>query len=241
LNGDGVPNEEAQYDAYKKAAESLSDRPLVIRTFDFGADKDPGGLNECSGRNPALGMRGIRRHLLLQPDELRQQMRAILRAAVHGDISILLPVVTNLQDILLARGHLQEAKSELERTGTPHNPKVRLGAMVEIPSAALQIDQILDAVDFVSIGTNDLLQYLTASDRDNPNVLHYQQPDTAGLYRLLTLIIQAAQAKDRVEDVCVCGEMASEPEAAVALVKIGFRCLSVTPATADRVRMMLNA
>jgi phosphotransferase system enzyme I (PtsI) len=231
-----VPTEDEQYQIYKSTVVNLAGRPLVIRTFDFGADKEPSGLNECLGRNPALGVRGIRRHILRRPDELREQLKAILRAAIDTDISILLPVVTNLADVHWARAHLEEVRMELERSNTPHSCTVKVGAMIETPSAALQADQILGAVDFVSVGTNDLLQYLTASDRDNPAVLAYQQPNNSGLYRLLELVMTTAQSMGRSKDVYVCGELASEPDGAVCLAQIGIRCLSVTPAAASAVR-----
>ncbi len=234
-----VPNEDEQYEAYRRVVDALAGRPLVVRTFDFGADKEPGGLDQGVGRNPALGVRGIRRHVLNCPEELRQQLRAILRASVGADVRVLIPVVTTIADVRSARGFLDDARADLERSNTPFNTTIKVGAMIETPSAALQVDRLLGVVDFVSVGTNDLLQYLTAADRNNPEVLAYHDPESSGLYRLLKIVMQTAGSMGRAGDVCVCGELASEPDGAVTLAEIGLRCLSITPAAAPAVRAAL--
>jgi phosphoenolpyruvate-protein phosphotransferase (PTS system enzyme I) len=235
-----VPDEEQQYRTMRELLETLRGRPLVVRTFDFGADKDPAELHHCFGPNPALGLRGIRRHLQRVPEELRTQFRAILRAAVDAPISILLPMVTTAADVRAARELLAQAAEDLARRGVPHSADVKVGAMLEVPSAALQVTALLDVVDFLSVGTNDLVQYLTAADRENPAVLHYHAADGTGLYSLLAFVMETARAAHRERDLSVCGELASDPTAAAELVKLGFRSLSVTPQAADLVRASLG-
>jgi phosphoenolpyruvate-protein phosphotransferase (PTS system enzyme I) len=235
-----MPDEEDQYRAIRGLVETLRGRPLVVRTFDFGADKEPLGLRHCFGPNPALGLRGIRRHLQRVPDELRTQFRAILRAAAGADVSILLPMVTTVEDVRAARAILTQAKEDLTARGLPFSVSVKLGAMLEVPAAALQVTALLGAVDFLSVGTNDLVQYLTAADRENPAVLGYHSPDDSGIYPLLELVMAAARAAHRERDLSVCGELASDPRAARELVRLGFRTLSIIPQAAAAVRGSLG-
>ncbi len=235
-----IPDEEEQYVIYRRVVEQLGGRPLVLRTFDIGGDKVMDGLHDLAGPNPALGVRGIRRHLMRRPKELRTQIRAILRAACDAKVSILFPMVTHAGDILSARAHIEAVRTELEEEQLSFNPDVKVGAMIEIPSAALQVSKILENVDFVSIGTNDLLQYLTASDRDNPEVIAYHDPETSGLKRILTWIMEQARAMGRVEDVGVCGEIASDLEGARFLAEIGITSLSISPGFAPALRKALK-
>ena len=237
----GMPDEETQYRTIQDLAVVLGGRPLVVRTFDFGADKEPLGLHGCLGPNPALGLRGIRRHLQHFPEELRTQLRAILRASVDADVSILLPMVTTADDVRAVRSILQEETARLHARGVRASDRIRLGAMLEVPSAALEVAEMLEVADFLSVGTNDLVQYLTAADRDNPAVLAYQNPRRSGLYRLLRFVMEAARAVRRHHDLSVCGELASDPEGARELVRLGFRSLSVTPQAAATVRAALQA
>jgi phosphotransferase system enzyme I (PtsI) len=195
----------------------------------------------CSGDNPALGVRGIRRHLLRRPEELIIQLRAILRAAVHGEISILLPMVTNLSDLRFFRRHLETARESLEEEGLEHADRVRIGAMIEVPSAAMTVSQLLEEVDFISIGTNDLMQYLTAADRDNTAVLRYHELSESGLLELLGYIMEKARAAGRESDVTVCGDLAAHPEAAGPFVELGIRSLSIPPLSAPVIRRALTS
>jgi phosphoenolpyruvate-protein kinase (PTS system EI component) len=165
----------------------------------------------------------------------------MLRAAVGAELSILLPMVTHAGDVLEAKAHIKQVRGELDREGIPYNPDVRVGAMLEVPSAALGIRDLLEVVDFLSVGTNDMIQYLTASDRDNPAVLQYQTPEVSGLYHLLEYVMQAARAVGREQDISVCGELASNPESAVALVRLGISSLSITPTVSSRVRRSIEA
>lgn len=234
-----VPDEEEQLAAYRQLVDAVDGRSVVIRTFDFGADKEPTGLNECVGHNPALGLRGLRRHLHRKPEEFRTQLRAILRAAADADVSVLLPMVTHASEIRAARQQLQQAAAELEAEGHVFGT-VKVGAMIEVPSAALMIRQLLEESDFLSIGTNDLVQYLAAADRENPALIDYQEAARSGLYELLEHVMTVSRDMNRTADLSVCGELASVPEGARALTRIGFRSLSITPATADSIRRAIS-
>jgi phosphoenolpyruvate-protein phosphotransferase (PTS system enzyme I) len=236
-----VPNEESQYQTIRNLADSIAGRPLVIRTFDFGAEKEPTGFYECQGQNPALGLRGVRRHIHRFPEELKTQLCAILRAAVASDISILVPMVTDAGDIQTVREYLSEVSADLTSRGVPFNPEVRLGAMLEIPAAALRVKELLEVVDFLSVGTNDLVQYLAAADRENPAVVDYQNVERSGLYEILELVMNVARRAGRENDISVCGELASDPRGACELVRLGVRSLSVTPHAANSVREALQA
>jgi len=236
-----VPDEEEQHAIYKEVIEKLDGRPLVLRTFDLGGDKVPRELHLGRRTNPALGVRGVRRHLYRCPEELAIQLRAILRAALGADVAVLIPMVTHAGDLSEVLEILDGVRRKLIEEQIPFNDGVRIGAMVEIPSAALEIDNILALVDFVSIGTNDLLQYLTASDRDNPEVIHYQKIAGSGFGPLLRLIMRHARSLGRERDVFVCGELASDPDGAAFVVREGVTSLSVSPSCATAVRQNLGS
>ena len=235
-----LPDEESQYRTLHDLVRALAGRPLVVRTFDFGADKEPAGFQECMGPNPSLGLRGIRRHLRRLPQELRTQLRAILRASVDSDLSILLPMVTHAGDVRAVRTHLSEVTAELRSQGMPFNPNIKVGAMLEIPAAALNAGKLLEVADFLSIGTNDLVQYLTAADRENPAVLDYQDVGSSGLYQILQVVMNTARTMGRQDDLSICGELASDPAVVTDLVQLGYRSLSVIPHAADAVREALQ-
>jgi len=236
LTSGRVPDEAEQFRAYREVVDRMAGRPIVFRTFDIGGDKVTTDLHRCSGSNPALGVRGIRRHLLRVPGELHTQMRALLRAARDADVALLFPLVTHAGDLAAAKEILEKVKDELEREHLPFNGNIKTGAMIEVPSAALQIRAILEAADFVSVGTNDLLQYLTATDRDNPEVEVYQNYVYSGLRPLLKLMMDQARSVGRGQDVSVCGELASDPEGAKILVELGIESLSISPGAAPAVR-----
>jgi phosphoenolpyruvate-protein phosphotransferase len=236
-----IPGEQEQIAVYRELFRRLAGRPVVVRTFDIGGDKTAPGLHHCTGLNPALGVRGLRRHLLRHPDEIRAQLRAILRAASDVELGIVFPMVTHAGDVRHVLGLLEGVRSNLETRGEAFNHKAIVGAMIEVPSAALGIAEILPLVDFVSIGTNDLLQYLTASDRDNAEVVHYQGLESSGLHEILTRVVAEARRLGRGQDVTVCGELASDPEGARFLVRHGIRSLSVSPQAAPMVRQALGS
>jgi len=240
LEHGSVPSENEQFRVYTNLIESTRGAQVVIRTFDIGADKNTAGLHRCSGMNPALGVRGIRRQLLRNPDELRIQIRAIMRASWNARVAILYPMVTDLDDIRKAKEQVSLAKEELRREGMPYSNDLRVGAMIEVPSAAILTTEILAEVDFVSVGTNDLIQYFTGADRDNPEVLGYQDPTGAAFRWLLEFVISKAREAGREQDVTICGEIASDPQMVPILLRMGFRSLSISPAQTEIVRSCVS-
>jgi phosphotransferase system enzyme I (PtsI) len=231
-----VPGEEEQYGMYRRLIETMGEQPVIIRTLDIGADKSTGNLHGCVGMNPALGVRGLRRHLEREPGELRTQLRAILRAAIGGSVSIMFPLVTTVDDVVRAKEQVALAEQELTEAGCEFAGQIRLGAMIEIPSAAVVTAAILEEVDFVSVGTNDLLQYFTAADRNNPAVISYYDPHNEAFIWLLHYITEQAQKVGRAEDVTICGELASDPDFIPTLLEAGYRTLSISPVSTDGVR-----
>ena len=236
LLSDTFPTEEEQYDVYHRVMDAAAGRPVTIRTFDIGADKQSPILHRCTGQNPALGVRGIRRHLLHHPEELRTQMRAILRAAAGGDVRILLPMVTTVDDAKEAKRHFETVKADLRAEHMAFSEDARLGAMIEVPAAAIDTRAILEQVDFVSVGTNDLLQYFTGADRDNEEVLHYNDAENGAFLWLLRFIVEQARSVGRENDVMMCGEMASRPDLIPGLLELGYRSFSIAPVSTPAVR-----
>jgi len=239
LQADTIPTEEEQYEIYRHVFTAVG-RRVVIRTFDIGGDKQIANLHYCTGQNPALGVRGVRRHLLRYLEELRTQLRAILRAAVGCQVDILLPMVTTVDDIRQVKHISEDIKEELREEGNPFSDEVRLGAMIEVPAAAIGISEILAEVDFVSVGTNDLLQYFVAADRDNEAVLGYEDFENKAFLWLLGFIIERAAELGQEKNVTICGEGASHPELVPLLLSLGFRSLSITPTSAQSVRNVIK-
>jgi phosphotransferase system enzyme I (PtsI) len=235
LQSNTFPTEEEQYAIYRHVFTAAGSR-VVIRTFDIGGDKQIAGLNYCVGQNPALGVRGIRRHILWHPEELRIQLRAILRAAVGCQVDILLPMVTTANDVRQAKKILKDVTEELRKEDTLFSDDVRLGAMIEIPAAAIGVGEILGEVDFVNIGTNDLLQYFVAADRDNEAVLRYENFEDKAFLWLLRFVVERATELGKEDKLTICGESASNPQLVPLLLDLGFRSLSITPTAAQSVR-----
>jgi phosphotransferase system enzyme I (PtsI) len=240
LTSNRFPNEEEQYEIYRRVVEVLLDRHLVFRTFDLGADKIMPGLERCTGKNPALGVRGIRRHLLHHPEELHVQLRAIIRAASGTTIGILFPMVTTINDIIEIKREVEKVKEELRSEGKPFSSHVKLGAMIEVPAAAIAIQDVLEMVDFVSVGTNDLIQYFMAADRDNEAVLHYGDNTNKSFVYLLRFMIERAAELGRAGDVTICGEMASDPRLIPLLIDMGYRSFSITAVSAPSIREVIS-
>jgi phosphotransferase system enzyme I (PtsI) len=231
-----MPDEEEQYRAYKRVVVAFGGRPVVIRTFDVGGDKLPvGGFP--SEANPFLGWRAIRM-CLDTPDLFKVQLRALLRAAMHGDVRIMLPLVVSLDEVLAARALLGECADELERRGVPFRRDVPLGIMIETPAAVIGADAFIDDVAFFSIGTNDLVQYTLAVDRGNANLAGRFTPLHPSVLRLVKRAVEVAQAN--ALDVSVCGEMASQPLMAFALIGLGLRTLSVNPRAVPLVKRLVR-
>jgi len=231
-----MPDEDEQYRAYRKVVEAFDGHAVIIRTYDIGGDKLPvGGFP--SEPNPFLGWRAIRM-CLDQPDLFRAQLRALLRAAQHGDVRIMLPLVITLDEVTRARELLEESARELAARGVPHRASVPLGVMVETPAAAVAADTLAAHVDFFSIGTNDLTQYTLAIDRGNTNLASRFTPLHPAVLRLIRRITDVGI--ERGLDVGVCGEMASQPLMAYALVGLGVRQLSVAPRSVARMKRVVR-
>jgi len=231
-----VPSEEEQHSAYRSVVETAAGRRVNIRTFDIGGDKQMGISCRCTGRNPSLGVRGIRRHLLEDTDELRVQFRAILRAAYNSDTALLIPMVTTLDDIAQTKQILEEVKQALREEGAEFLDSIKLGVMIETPAAAIATQDILSTVDFVNLGTNDLLQYFMAVDRDNEQVVDYNDPANPAFLWLLEFILAEAGKIGRKDDVSICGEIASNLDMVPRLLKMGYRSFSIAPVVADPFR-----
>jgi phosphoenolpyruvate-protein kinase (PTS system EI component) len=231
-----MPSEDEQCAVYRRVLNSAAGRFITIRTFDIGADKQIALTRGCAGSNPALGVRGIRRHVMQEPAELRTQLRAILRAALGRAVGILFPMVTGIDDIVRAKRILAEAVVELG-SGHAFRPEdVLLGAMIEVPAAAISVREILAEVDFISLGTNDLLQYFMAADRNNELVIAYSDPTAPAFLWLLKYVADQAAGMGRAADVTVCGEIASDPGVLPHLLRLGYRSFSIAPVAADTVR-----
>jgi phosphotransferase system enzyme I (PtsI) len=220
-----MPDEDEQYRAYRRVVEAFAGKPVVIRTFDIGGDKLPLG-NFQPEPNPFLGWRAIRM-CLDQPEMFRVQLRALLRAAVHGDLRIMLPLIVTLDEVLAARRLLEQSATELRDRGVPYRADVPLGVMIETPAAVIAGDTLTRDVDFFSIGTNDLVQYTLAVDRGNANLAARFTPMHPAVLRLVKRTVDVG--REFGLDVSVCGEMASQPLMALALVGLGLRSLSVAP------------
>jgi phosphotransferase system enzyme I (PtsI) len=232
-----MPDEDEQYRAYARVVDAFKGRPVVIRTFDVGGDKLPvGGFPHEP--NPFLGWRAIRM-CLDEADLFRTQLRALLRAAMHGDVRIMLPLVVTLDEVRQARALLEESARELAARGVPHRTDVPLGIMVETPAAAVAADTFGESAAFFSIGTNDLVQYTLAVDRGNANLASRFTPLHPAVLRLVQRTVQVGA--DRGIEVSVCGEMASQPLMAFALIGLGLRTLSVAPRAVPLMKRLMRS
>ncbi|MCA0376017.1 MAG: phosphoenolpyruvate--protein phosphotransferase [Gemmatimonadetes bacterium] len=231
-----MPDEEEQYRAYKRVVQAFRGAPVVIRTFDIGGDKLPiGGFP--SEANPFLGWRAIRM-CLDQPELFKVQLRALLRAAMHGELRIMLPLVVTVDEVRETRQLLEEAMAELSERRAPFRDDVSLGVMIETPAAAVACDTLVRDVDFFSIGSNDLVQYTLAVDRGNANLAPRFTPFHPAVLRLIAQV-QATGAAHGL-DVGVCGEMGSQPLAVFVLLGLGIRQLSVSPRSVADVKRVIR-
>lgn len=231
-----MPDEEEQYREYTAVVKAFGTQPVVIRTFDIGGDKLPvGGFPHEP--NPFLGWRAIRM-CLDEPELFKTQLRAILRAGLHGDVRILLPLVVTVDEVRQTRRLLREAMGELDSRGTPYKRDVPLGVMIETPAAAMAADTFVDEAEFFSIGTNDLVQYTLAVDRGNANLAERFTPLHPAVLRFIRHT--ADVAREAGLEVCVCGEMASDPLLAFVLVGLGIRQLSVNPRSVPLVKRIIR-
>ena len=221
-----LPTEEEHVDTYRRMIEAAAPHPAIIRTYDLGGRKLAREMSATEEENPVLGLRGIRL-TLARPDIFRTQIRALYRAGIYGDLWVMLPLVSTLDEVRSFRAFAEEVMTELEREGVPFRRDIRLGVMIEVPGAALIADALAREVDFFSIGTNDLIQYALAVDRNNEHVASLYQPLHPGILRMLRFVIDSARAAGI--EVSLCGEMASDPRFALLLVGMGLRRLSLAP------------
>ena len=231
LTHPSVPDEEEQLAAYREIIAASPNHQVTIRTLDLGGDKTTPYLGHAREANPFLGWRSIRLSFE-HPEFFATQIRAILRSAAPEKdylprVQMMFPMITTLEEMRRVRAMVDKEIRHLDEQRKPHGP-VKLGLMVEVPAAAISIDTMLDEVDFVSIGTNDLVQYLMAADRDNPRVNHLCQPLSPPVLRVLAQVIREANARQK--PVTVCGEMAGSPRAFVLLFGMGLRSFSMSPA-----------
>ncbi|MDE1554266.1 MULTISPECIES: phosphoenolpyruvate--protein phosphotransferase [Comamonas] len=221
-----LPGEEEQFEAYKAAVQGMQGLPVTIRTIDVGADKPLDKVSRDISLNPALGLRAIR-WSLAEPAMFRTQLRAILRAAALGPVQLLFPMVSHQHEVHSIVQQVKLAQSELDARGVAQGP-VQLGAMIEIPAAAIMVRSLLQHFDFVSIGTNDLIQYTLAIDRADEAVAHLYDPLHPAVLHLVAQVIQTAN--DMGKQVCVCGEMAGDTAMTRLLLGLGLRSFSMHPA-----------
>ena len=231
------PTEEDHYQAYAEVVREMHGRPVVIRTLDLGADKM--GLRPLAEaeHNPFLGLRSIRLSLR-NPDLFRIQLRAILRAAALGDIHMMFPLITTLSELRQARMLLNVVADDLREEGIAHRSDIPIGMMVEVPAAVIMLDRFIKEVNFVSIGTNDLVQYTLAVDRSNEYVADLYQTSDPAVLRMIRQTIEIADANQT--PVSVCGEMSSNPARALLLIGLGIRSLSVPPQAIPRIKKTIR-
>jgi phosphoenolpyruvate-protein phosphotransferase (PTS system enzyme I) len=225
--GGKLPDEEEQYNAYRQAVQGMQGLPVTIRTVDVGADKplDAQTLRDDAHLNPALGLRAIR-WCLAEPAMFRAQLRAILRVAMHGPINLLIPMLCSASEIQACLQQIAKAREELDRKGISHGP-VKLGAMIEIPAAAIALPLFIKYFDFLSLGTNDLIQYTLAIDRADESVAHLYDPLHPAVLHLIASTIR--QCNEAGKPVSVCGEMAGDVSMTRLLLGMGLRILSMHP------------
>jgi phosphotransferase system enzyme I (PtsI) len=233
-----VPDEEEQVVEYRKIIEASPNQRITIRTLDLGGDKTIPYLGHAREANPFLGWRSIRLSFE-HPDFFATQIRAVLRAAAgpKKQVRLMFPMITTLEEIRKVRGMVNKAKRELKRQGKPIG-EVPIGLMIEVPAAAVMIDSLLDVVDFVSVGSNDLVQYLMAADRDNPRVSHLCQPLSPAVLRVLAATIAACNKVGK--PITLCGEMAGRPRAVALLFGMGLRSFSMSPAFVPTIKELIS-
>lgn len=237
MGRDTFPTEEEQYAAYKYVLETMGDKPVVIRTLDIGGDKQLPYLDLPEELNPFLGYRAIRL-CLDQPELFKTQLRALLRASVHGNLRIMFPMIATLDEFIQAKELLLEVKEELTTNGIEVSDSIQVGMMVEIPSAAVLADQFAQVVDFFSIGTNDLIQYTFAADRMNEHVSYLYQPYHPSILRLVKHVIDSAHKHGKW--VGMCGEMAGDPLAVPLLLGLGLDEFSMSATSILPTRKLLR-
>ena len=237
MSSQNIPSEGELYENFKKIAQELAPLPVVIRTLDIGMDKQLHMFSQDDEDNPALGLRGIRMSLAY-PNQFIAQLKAILKASFYGDVKILYPMVCDVAEVVQANETLEKIKEEFRLEQIPFNEDIEVGAMIETPSSAICADLLLKEVDFISIGTNDLIQYLLAVDRINENVAHLYKPFHPAVLKTLKHVFEAAKAAGK--KVSICGELGGDPMATLFLLGLGnLTDLSMDPHSIPKVKKII--
>lgn len=238
LNRNDAPSEEEHYTIYKKVADEVYPNEVTIRTFDLGGEKINYHHLKISEKNPALGIRAIR-FCLHEKKMFLDQICGILRANEKGNVKILFPLVSNIEEVKIIKQTINEAKDRLRKRKIKFNEQIKMGIMIEVPSSAIMADILAKEVDFFSVGTNDLIQYTIAIDRSNEHVVHLYDPLNVSIIRLLNFILESAK-KEKI-DVNICGEMAGENRYVPLLLALGYRELSMNPNSIPLVRKTITS
>lgn len=237
MHSDHMPTEEEQFEAYKTVLLNAAGRPVTMRTLDIGGDKTLTYMETPKEENPFLGKRALR-FCLDNPDMFNTQLRAALRASVYGELWVMFPMIGTMDDIYAAKAALDKARGELRDEGVPYDEHLKVGIMIEIPSIAEIADIVAQQVDFASIGSNDLTQYLLACDRMNAEISDYYQSRSPAMFRCLNRIIKAFDSEEK--PISICGEMGGDPASAIVLVGMGLRKLSMAGANLPRIKRVLS-
>lgn len=236
LTHQDVPDEEEQYQYYRQIIEDSPNQSVTIRTLDLGGDKTVSYLGRRTEANPFMGWRSIRLSFE-HPRLFERQLRAILRAGRHGKVSMLFPMITTVEELRQVNRLVDETRRNLKREGVPFGEDVKTGVMVEVPAAAVCIDAMLRETDFISIGSNDLIQYLVAADRDNPKVAHLCEPLSPAIFKVLQMVLDACRRTGT--PVTLCGEMAGQSRAVLVLFGMGLRRFSMSPGFVPTIKALL--